>query len=121
MKSKNNISKLLGALIIIFGLTFSTNANAIASGQNIANSISLVITSANIATVTGDFQKKKKKKKKKCRKCGRRKHRGSCKGGGNNGGGNNGGGDSIPLDGGLSILLLGAAAFGVKKLRDTKK
>lgn len=26
--------------------------------------------------------------------------------------------DSIPLDGGLSILLLGAAAFGVKKLRD---
>ena len=121
MKSKNNISKLLGALIIIFALTFSTNANAIASGQNIANSISLVITSANIATVTGDFQKKKKKKKKKCRKCGRRKHRGSCKGGGNNGGGNNGGGDSIPLDGGLSILLLGAAAFGVKKLRDTKK
>ena len=121
MKSQNNISKLLGALIIIFALTFSTNANAIASGQNIANSISLVITSANIATVTGDFQKKKKKKKKKCRKCGRRKHRGSCKGGGNNGGGNNGGGDSIPLDGGLSILLLGAAAFGVKKLRDTKK
>ena len=113
MKLKNNISKLLGALIIIFALTFSTNANAIASGQNIANSISLVITSANIATVTGDFQKKKKKK---CRKCGRRKHRGSCKGGGNNGGG-----DSIPLDGGLSILLLGAAAFGVKKLRDTKK
>ena len=63
MKSQNNISKLLGALIIIFALTFSTNANAIASGQNIANSISLVITSANIATVTGDFQKKKKKKK----------------------------------------------------------
>jgi len=33
----------------------------------------------------------------------------------------NGSSDSIPLDGGLSILLLGAAAFGVKKLRDTKK
>ena len=30
-------------------------------------------------------------------------------------------GDKIPLDGGLSILLLGAAAFGVKKLRDNKK
>ncbi|MCF8274061.1 MAG: hypothetical protein K9I95_09530 [Flavobacteriaceae bacterium] len=28
--------------------------------------------------------------------------------------------DSVPLDGGLSILLLGAAAFGVKKLRDNK-
>ena len=29
--------------------------------------------------------------------------------------------DSIPLDGGLSILLLGGAAFGIKKLRDQKK
>ena len=27
------------------------------------------------------------------------------------------GGDSIPLDGGLSILVLGAAAFGIRKLR----
>ena len=30
----------------------------------------------------------------------------------------NHGGDSIPLDGGLSILLVGAAAFGIKKLRE---
>lgn len=30
------------------------------------------------------------------------------------------GGDAIPLDGGLSILLLGAAAFGIKKLRENK-
>lgn len=29
-------------------------------------------------------------------------------------------GDAIPLDGGLSILLLGAAAFGIKKLRENK-
>lgn len=28
--------------------------------------------------------------------------------------------DSVPLDGGLSILLLGAAAFGAKKLHDNK-
>jgi hypothetical protein len=33
----------------------------------------------------------------------------------------NNGGDSVPLDGGLSILLLGAAAFGAKKLHDTRK
>ena len=33
----------------------------------------------------------------------------------NNNGGK--GSPSVPLDGGLSILLLGAAAFGVKKLR----
>jgi hypothetical protein len=31
------------------------------------------------------------------------------------------GGDAIPLDGGLAILLIGAAAFGIKKLRDNKK
>ncbi|MDO7172975.1 PID-CTERM protein-sorting domain-containing protein [Mariniflexile sp. AS56] len=29
-------------------------------------------------------------------------------------------GDSIPLDGGLAILLVGAAAFGIKKLRKTQ-
>ncbi|MDP5158263.1 MAG: hypothetical protein NWQ07_06765 [Flaviramulus sp.] len=33
---------------------------------------------------------------------------------------NNNGHTSVPLDGGLGILLLGAAAFGVKKLRDNK-
>ena len=27
---------------------------------------------------------------------------------------------SVPLDGGLGILLLGAAAFGIKKLRNKK-
>ena len=30
------------------------------------------------------------------------------------------GGDTIPLDGGLSILLAGAAIFGIKKLREKK-
>lgn len=34
-----------------------------------------------------------------------------------NGGNSNGGNDAIPLDGGLSILLAGAAFFGIKKLR----
>ena len=29
--------------------------------------------------------------------------------------------DAIPLDGGLIALVLGAAAYGVKKLRDNKK
>ena len=28
--------------------------------------------------------------------------------------------DTIPIDGGLAILLAGAAAFGIKKLRDKK-
>lgn len=30
-------------------------------------------------------------------------------------------GDTVPLDGGLAILLAGAAAFGVKKLRNKKQ
>ena len=38
-----------------------------------------------------------------------------------NGSNDNNGGDSVPLDGGLGILLIGAAAFGASKLRDNKK
>lgn len=38
----------------------------------------------------------------------------------NNPNGRTGDRDSIPLDGGLSILLLGATAFGIKKLRANK-
>lgn len=33
---------------------------------------------------------------------------------------NSGPSDSVPLDGGLSFLVLGAAAFGVRKLRGNK-
>jgi hypothetical protein len=29
--------------------------------------------------------------------------------------------DAIPLDGGLIALVIGAAAYGVKKIRDNKK
>lgn len=38
----------------------------------------------------------------------------------NNPNGRTGTRDSIPLDGGLSILLLGATVFGIKKLRQNK-
>jgi len=27
---------------------------------------------------------------------------------------------SVPIDGGLAVIILGAAAFGIKKLRDNK-
>lgn len=39
---------------------------------------------------------------------------------GHNGSGSGGSTDTVPLDGGLGILLVGAAAFGVKKLRESK-
>jgi hypothetical protein len=48
---------------------------------------------------------------------------GNCGHGPNQHAGNACGGeshDSIPLDGGLGILVLGAAAFGVRKLRGNK-
>ena len=78
MDSKNKISKLFGAFILILALTFSTSSYADSS-------------SSDEASFKGDSSS------------------------------DSNGGDSIPLDGGLSVLLLGAAAFGVKKLRDTKK
>jgi hypothetical protein len=42
-------------------------------------------------------------------------------GSGGSGSGGSGGTTSIPLDGGLGILVLGAAAFGIKKLRGNKE
>jgi hypothetical protein len=83
MYSKNNISKLLGSLIIILALTFSTSSYALGSDDDQSSAPS------------NDS--------------------------GSNDSGSNEGSASVPLDGGLSILLLGAAAFGVKKLRDNKK
>ena len=78
MDSKKNISKLLGALLMVFALTLSTSAYASGSDDQSSDS-----------SDSNSYDKPK--------------------------------GDKIPLDGGLSVLLLGAAAFGVKKLRDNKK
>lgn len=78
MDSKKNISKLLGTLIIVFALTFSTSSYASGSDDDSSDS-----------SDSNSYDGPK--------------------------------GDKIPLDGGLSVLLLGAAAFGVKKLRDNKK
>ncbi|MEP1489392.1 MAG: hypothetical protein ABJK28_13295 [Algibacter sp.] len=103
MKTKNNkFSKTMQAIMIVAALSFSSNIHATSWGS------------------WGSWT--------------------SWFGGGNNyGGGNNhrGGNNhgnrhyrgcghtetptkSVPLDGGLSILVLGAAAFGVRKLRGNK-
>ncbi len=110
MKIINSFFKIVSAIIIFFALTFSNNVNATSSSLNITNSVSLAITSANIALVSGDHFKKRPKRS-RCKRCGRKKCGGRC---------NGGGGDSIPLDGGLSFLVLGAAAFGITKLRGSK-
>ena len=99
MNSKNNISKLLGTLIIIFALTFSTNLKA----QGRGNTDGDITNNTGVKSTDGIP--------------------GNCGHGPNQHAGNacGGGGESVPLDGGLSILLLGGAAFGIKKLRDSKK
>ena len=99
MKSKNNISKLLGALFIIFALTFSIDSYATDSfeGNGNSNGKSKGNSNGNSNGYSNGYSN------------------------GNSNSDSSDGGDSIPLDGGLSILLFGAAAFGVKKLRDTKK
>lgn len=89
MSSKNNFSKLLGTLVIVLALSFSTSS---------------------YATISND--KGSKDEGSKVQKSEDKNDDDS---------GSKGESTSVPLDGGLSILLLGAAAFGVKKLRDNKK
>ena len=88
-----SIKKLFTALFIILAFTFTTTINA----QGIGNADGSATGSdqGDHGDGTGNP--------------------GNDKQVGNTG--NSGGSTSIPLDGGLSILLLGAAAFGIKKLR----
>ncbi len=94
MKSNiKKIMKLSRILLILLAFTFSSNVSATTSAST-----------SSTALVAGKWWKSKKKKNKKKRRVQR-----PCKPG-----------DKIPLDGGLSFLVLGAAAFGVKKLRDKR-
>ena len=89
---KNTLSKGLKVFIIVIALTFSTNSHA--------------TTSLFGWSWWGDWWGGRTHTHRHTRGCGH--------------GGSSGGGTSIPIDGGLGILLVGAAAFGVKKLRDNK-
>jgi uncharacterized membrane protein len=92
-----NFLKATRIALIVFALTFSTNMNAatpVAFGGGWFSDL--------IKEIKNIFKG------------------GGHHGGGHHGGGQHGGGDAVPLDGGLGILLLGAAAFGVKKLRENK-
>ncbi|MEP1490383.1 MAG: hypothetical protein ABJL44_15585 [Algibacter sp.] len=85
------INKFITVILILLAFTFTTNMNALAGNGNVDGD----------TTGTNDIP-------------------GNCGHGPNEHVGNancNKGSTSIPLDGGLSILLLGAAAFGIKKLR----
>ena len=105
MGSKKNISKLLGAFILVLALTFSTNSYAKKDGSSDAK------PSDNRPKKPNGSSDDKPKKPNGSSDDKPKKPNGSSddKPG------------SVPLDGGLSVLLLGAAAFGIKKLRDNKK
>ncbi|WP_136482439.1 PID-CTERM protein-sorting domain-containing protein [Cognatitamlana onchidii] len=126
----NKIFRILKPLLIILVFTFYTNANASTSSSSMIHieqgsmkniSTTTIGISLNMYSLTWGHSKWKKflewLKNAICSKCGT-KCGGSC--GPNGGGTPPGGGTSIPLDGGLSILALGAAAFGIRKLRNTK-
>ncbi len=114
MKIKTNtLFKTMSMFIILLALTFSTNMNASSTSiATIPASVNSVHT--NFIAISGKWwPKKDKKKKQRCRRCGSPSCKNKCrKKGGHK--------DGIPLDGGLSILLLGGAAFGVRKLLKTK-
>ncbi len=113
MKIKTNtLFKTISMFMILLALTFSTNMNASSiSISTIPVSVNSVHT--NLIAISGKWWQKKDKKKKRCRKCGSPSCKGKC---GKKGGHT----DSVPLDGGLSILLLGGAAFGIRKLLGNK-
>ncbi len=81
----------------------------------------IVIILALVFTSNIDAQQNKRKRGKHGSNYGNNYgNHGGNRHSGNRQGGNRRG-DCIPIDGGLSILLLGAAAFGIKRLRGNKK
>lgn len=105
----NTFSKTIKAAIIVIALTFSTNTHA-ATSLTFGNWWSNLFNSWGWGDNTNH----------RCSICGRT----NCDGHHENHDGDDdhsgGGNTSVPLDGGLSILLIGAATFGVKKLRGNK-
>ena len=106
------IMKLAKVLLIVLAFTFSSNMNAKTPKVNTtATALNLTASAVSATALTSGswWNWWKKRKRNRCSRCNRL----SCSG-------HNGGGDKIPLDGGLGILVLGAAAFGIKKLRSKK-
>ena len=123
--NKKTIYRSVSVLLLLFALTFSSNAKAsspIASSLTtnfIASTADLNIVPAKIHPLTWSFWRRIKRWfNNNCSTCGAS----SCGGHDNHEDNHNGGGstDSVPLDGGLSLLLLGATAIGVRKLRSNK-
>ncbi|GEM_PF-5813770 len=94
-QSTSKIMNVVKILLVVFAFTLSSNVSAATNAPN---------ASSTTLTASTSFFKFFKKKKKKVRRTRRsyRKHN-NC--------------PQVPIDGGLGVLVLGAAAFGVRKLR----
>ena len=92
----NKVLKLTKVLLLVLAFTFSGNIGAITARSK-----------STAVVLSGKKKRKNKQKPPRNRKCPRCK-RSKCKG-------HNGGGDKIQLNGGLGILVIGTAAFGIKK------
>jgi hypothetical protein len=95
--SKKNFLKYITAFLFVFALVLPTNMDALTSGSDDRSE-----SRSNDDKKSGD--KKSGDKKSGDKKSGDKNSH-----------------DNIPLDGGLGILVLGAAAFGIRKLRGKKE
>ncbi|WP_152596272.1 PID-CTERM protein-sorting domain-containing protein [Algibacter lectus] len=122
--NKKSLVNIIGALAIILAFTFSTNANATSVSAVSTTNVTLATTHFMVVgggrSRTCNWGHKRCYTRHygspKCGSCGHNSHSGGCSGGGTTPTDP----DSVPLDGGLGFLMLGAAALGVKKLRGKK-
>ncbi|WP_159017866.1 PID-CTERM protein-sorting domain-containing protein [Algibacter sp. L3A6] len=119
--NKKSLVNIIGALAIILAFTFSTNANA--TSVSAVSTTNVTLATTHFMVVGGgsrcshgitNCNLRHNDTGSKCRRC-RSAHSGKC-----GGGSTPTDPDSVPLDGGLGFLMLGAAALGVKKLRGKK-
>ncbi|GAA4799672.1 PID-CTERM protein-sorting domain-containing protein [Litoribaculum gwangyangense] len=109
-RSKNNYKQFsLLATILVF--TFSLNVNALQGNSHVHRNNSAPVNNNNNGNAGGGNQGNGYGNNPYGNQ-GNTTNNGRANGNRNN--------DSVPLDGGLSALLLGATAFGVKKLREKK-
>lgn len=121
--NKKTFVNIIATLAIILAFSFSTNVNA--TSVSAVSTTNVTLATTHFMVVGGGSRRCNWGHRRcyirhygssKCGSCGHNSHSGGCSGGGSTPTPP----DSVPLDGGLGFLMLGAAALGVKKLRSKK-
>jgi len=119
--NKKSLVNIIATLAIILAFSFSTNMSA--SSVSVVSTTNVTLATTYF-TVVGGGGSSYNNRYNKCSYCSRRGCNKRCKDPKKPGGGSTPttptDPDSVPLDGGLGFLMLGAAALGVKKLRGKK-